>query len=54
LTPREIAVLVPLIVCILWIGIYPKPFLQRMEPAARALIEQIKPAPPPVAGGGQP
>src|SRR5881409_688201 len=54
LTPREIAVLVPLLVCILWIGIYPKPFLQRMEPAARALIEQIKPAPPPVAGGGQP
>src|SRR6058998_1359660 len=55
LTPREIAVLVPLIVCILWIGIYPKPILQRMEPAARALIEQIKPAPnaqPPVSGGG--
>src|SRR2546428_179953 len=43
LTPREIAVLVPLLVCILWVGIYPKPFLQRMEPAARALIEQMRP-----------
>jgi NADH-quinone oxidoreductase subunit M len=40
---REIAVLVPLLAGILWIGIYPKPFLQRMEPAARGLIEQLKP-----------
>src|SRR3989441_1015277 len=43
LTAREIAVLVPLLACILWVGIYPKPFLQRMEPAARALIEQMRP-----------
>src|SRR5213596_1500272 len=43
LTPRELAVLIPLLVGILWVGIYPKPFLQRMEPAARALIEQMKP-----------
>jgi len=41
---REILVLVPLLVCILWVGIYPKPFLQRMEPSARALIEQLKPS----------
>ena len=46
LTPREIVVLVPLVACILWIGIYPKPILQRMEPAARALIEQVKPGAP--------
>src|SRR5213594_1100625 len=44
LTPRELLVLVPLLVCILWVGIYPKPFLQRMEPAARALIEQMRPS----------
>src|SRR6266853_1424915 len=43
LTPREITVLVPLLVLILWIGIYPKPFLQRMEPTSRALIEQLRP-----------
>jgi len=43
LTPRELAVLIPLLACILWLGIYPKPFLQRMEPAARALIEQMRP-----------
>jgi NADH-quinone oxidoreductase subunit M len=47
LTPRELVVLVPLLVCILWIGIYPKPLLQRMEPAARGLIEQVKPGAPP-------
>jgi NADH-quinone oxidoreductase subunit M len=50
LTPREIAVLVPLLACILWVGLYPKPFLQRMEPAARALIEQMRPAAAPTAG----
>jgi NADH-quinone oxidoreductase subunit M len=50
LTPRELAVLIPLLVCILWVGIYPKPFLQRMEPAARALIEQMRPGSAPTAG----
>jgi len=43
LTLRELAVLVPLLVCILWVGVYPKPFLRRMEPSARALIQQVRP-----------
>jgi NADH-quinone oxidoreductase subunit M len=43
LTPRELAVLVPLLACILWLGVYPQPFLRRMEPAARQLIEQVRP-----------
>src|SRR2546421_4153125 len=42
-SPRELAVLVPLLVCILWVGVYPKPFLRRMEPSARALIQQVRP-----------
>src|SRR5436189_3420872 len=50
LTLRELLVLAPLLAGILWIGIYPKPFLQRMEPAARALIEQVKPNAAPTAG----
>jgi len=43
LTPRELWVLIPLLVSILWIGVYPKPFLTRMEPSARQLIEQVRP-----------
>jgi NADH-quinone oxidoreductase subunit M len=42
LSPREIAVLVPLLACILWIGIYPKPILRRMEPSARQLIQSVR------------
>jgi NADH-quinone oxidoreductase subunit M len=46
LTARELAVLVPLLAAILWIGIYPKPILDRMEPSARHFIETVRP------GGG--
>ena len=42
LTARELIVLIPLLVCIVWIGVYPKPFLARMEPAAQHLIEQVR------------
>jgi NADH-quinone oxidoreductase subunit M len=47
LTPRELAVLLPLLACIVWIGVYPKPFLARMEPAAQHFITSVKPPPPP-------
>jgi NADH-quinone oxidoreductase subunit M len=49
LSPRELAVLLPLLAGILWIGIYPRPFLRRMEPAAQHLIDTVKPASPPAA-----
>src|SRR5436190_149634 len=42
LSPREIAVLVPLLACIVWIGVYPKPILQRMEPSAQQLIQAVR------------
>jgi NADH-quinone oxidoreductase subunit M len=42
LTPREIAVLAPLLACIVWIGVYPKPILRRMEPAAAQFIETVR------------
>jgi NADH-quinone oxidoreductase subunit M len=38
LNGRELAVLLPLVVLILWLGLYPKPFLDRMEPAARGVL----------------
>jgi len=42
LSPREIAIFVPLLACILWIGVYPKPILERMEPSARQLIQSVR------------
>jgi NADH-quinone oxidoreductase subunit M len=42
LTPREIAVLAPLVACIVWIGVYPQPILRRMEPAARQLVQTVR------------
>jgi NADH-quinone oxidoreductase subunit M len=42
LTPREIAVLVPLLACIVWIGVYPAPILRRMEPTAKQLIQSVR------------
>ncbi|HEY7685944.1 MAG TPA: NADH-quinone oxidoreductase subunit M [Gemmatimonadales bacterium] len=46
LTPRELVVLVPILLGIFWIGVYPKPILARMEPAAQHLIDMVKPATP--------
>jgi len=49
LSPRELAVLLPLMACIVWIGVYPKPFLRRMEPAAQQLVDAVKSAAPAAA-----
>jgi NADH-quinone oxidoreductase subunit M len=38
---REIAIVTPLIVAIVWIGVYPAPILRRMEPASARLVEQV-------------
>src|SRR5256884_700226 len=43
LTPRELAVLVPLLGCILWVGVYPKPFLRRVRPSPSAPIQAVRP-----------
>ncbi len=37
LTSREMLILAPLAVLIIWIGVYPKPFLDRSAPAVRAV-----------------
>jgi NADH-quinone oxidoreductase subunit M len=41
LSPREWAVLLPLLAGILWLGLYPSPILRRTEPSARAITEQV-------------
>ncbi len=45
LTPRELAVLLPLVAGMVWLGLYPKPVLDRMEPATRHYLELVAPAP---------
>jgi NADH-quinone oxidoreductase subunit M len=45
LNPRELATLVPLVALCLWIGVYPKPFLEFLhQPAARiaAIVQPAK------------
>jgi NADH-quinone oxidoreductase subunit M len=41
LTPREVLVFVPLLVMIFWMGIYSKPFTERMEPSITKFVEQM-------------
>ncbi len=38
---RERGILVPLVILIFWIGIYPKPLLTRIEPAVKQVLTQV-------------
>jgi NADH-quinone oxidoreductase subunit M len=38
---REVVMLAPLVALILFIGVYPKPFLDRIEPAAQRVVTQL-------------
>lgn len=38
---REKIILLPLVVLIFWIGIYPKPLFERIEPAVKKIVEQF-------------
>jgi len=44
LNAREIAIMVPLVVMIFVMGIYPKPFIDKMDPAIKKLVSQVRPA----------
>ena len=39
---REIAVMVPILVMIIWIGIYPTPFLDKTEASVKQLVQRIE------------
>jgi NADH-quinone oxidoreductase subunit M len=39
---REIAISVPIVITIIWLGVYPAPVLRRMEPAAAKLVAQVR------------
>jgi NADH-quinone oxidoreductase subunit M len=36
------AIMLPLILFIFWIGVYPNTFLDKMNPAVENLVEQVK------------
>jgi NADH-quinone oxidoreductase subunit M len=40
---REIAYMVPLVVFMVWIGIYPKPFIRILEPAVLNIVQKVNP-----------
>ena len=52
LSGRELAVLVPLVVVMVWMGVSPKPFLERMQPTVEVLLQTVeqKRTPPPMFG----
>jgi len=43
LNAREVAIMVPLIVLIFVMGLYPKPFIDKMDPAIKKLVAQVRP-----------
>ncbi len=43
LNRRELAVMVPLLVGIVWLGLFPGPVLRRMEPATQKFVETVQP-----------
>jgi NADH-quinone oxidoreductase subunit M len=43
LNRRELAVLVPMIAAMIWMGLYPEPLLRRTEAAARRYVEMVSP-----------
>src|SRR6478736_6098440 len=54
LTGRELAVLLPLIIGIVWLGLFPGPVLRRMEPASRRFLEAAAPGVGPAARAAVP
>jgi NADH-quinone oxidoreductase subunit M len=42
LTPRELLTFAPLMILALWIGLYPKPFFEILEPPVHQLVEDVR------------
>ncbi|MEP6620751.1 MAG: NADH-quinone oxidoreductase subunit M [bacterium] len=42
LNRRELLLLSPLLVCIVWLGVYPAPVLRRMQPAAEQFVRLVE------------
>ena len=44
LTRREMTIMVPLVALMIWIGVHPTPFLERMEPSIEVVLERVEDA----------
>jgi NADH-quinone oxidoreductase subunit M len=42
LNKRELAMMVPLVAAIIWLGVYPAPVLRRMEGSAQLLVDRVQ------------
>jgi len=42
LNRRELAVFLPLVAIIFWMGLYPKPFIDKMEPTVDKWLQQVE------------
>ena len=42
LNAREIVVMLPILLFIVWIGVYPKPFLSKMEKSVGLVVTQVQ------------
>jgi NADH-quinone oxidoreductase subunit M len=42
LNGRELALMAPLIAAIIWMGVYPKPVLDRMEKSATHFVQTVE------------
>jgi len=42
LSAREVMAVVPVIVMIIWMGVYPKPFIDRIEPTVNVLMQRLE------------
>jgi NADH-quinone oxidoreductase subunit M len=49
LNGREFATFVPLIILAIWIGLYPKPFLDRLDTSVARVVARVSPAYAPTA-----
>ena len=54
LTRRELAILVPLVVVMIWVGVQPAALLRRMEPSVQAVLERVRSQAPAVPVGSVP
>ena len=41
---REIATLLPLVIWAFWIGLYPKPYFEVLQPAVNRIVKRVNPA----------